>query len=113
MCRTKKHIDTADVILFEGLTVAALEQDDGAAFIGRLLEREKVSGRLAGSSGILDGDLAERFYLNEVRVIERLEGERTRLMAEIDIYSQNQRAVRSYSPKFPLPPTPSFFNKKD
>ncbi len=107
----KKHSER-DIILFEEMTLAALDQENGAAFIQSLLEREKVSARLAASSPGLDADVAGRFYINEVQVIERLEKERTKLMMEIDRYSQNRRAMRSYSPTFPFPPAPSFFSLK-
>ncbi|MDD3845741.1 MAG: hypothetical protein PHC90_05200 [Syntrophorhabdaceae bacterium] len=99
-----------DIIYFEGMTLAALGQEDGAAFIRCLLEREKVCGRLAASSKELDADAAERFYNNETRVVERLEEERLKLLMEIGQYSQNRRALRSYSPKFPLPPVPFIFS---
>ncbi len=104
--------DEKDIIFFEGMTLAALEQEDGAAFVACLLRREKVCERLAASSAHLDADVAERFCGNEMRVIERLEEERSRLLREIDRYSQNRRALRSYDPKFPLPPVPVFFSVK-
>lgn len=107
----KKHGER-DIILFEEMTLAALDQEEGAAFIQSLLEREKVSARLTASSTGLDSDVAGRFYINEVQVIERLEKERTKLMMEIDRYSQNRRAMRSYSPTFAFPPAPSFFSLK-
>lgn len=111
MDRMKRH-GKRDIILFEELTVAALGQENGAAFVKCLLKREKVCARLAASSAGLDSDVAGRFYTNEMKIIERLEKERARLMMEIDLYSQNRRALRSYSPKFPLPPAPSFFSLK-
>jgi len=102
-----------DLVYFEGMTVAALEQEDGAAFIECLLRRQKVRERLALSCATIDAEIAERLYFNEVKVIERLEEERSKLLAQIEQYSQNRRALRSYSPKFPLPPVPrSFFIKK-
>ena len=107
-----KKLSERDIILFEEMTLAALDQENDAAFIESLLKRERVSARLAASSPGLDSDVAGRFYVNEVQVIERLEKERTKLMMEIDRYSQNLRAMRSYSPTFPFPPAPSFFSLK-
>lgn len=101
-----------DIIFFEGMTLAALEQEDGAAFIECLLKRQEVCERLALSSTVIDAEVAERFCGNEMRVIERLEEERSKLLAEIERYSESQRALRSYSPKFPLPPVPAFFSVK-
>ena len=112
MGRTGKQIDSADITLFEELTEKALLKEDGKEFIVCLLEREKVSGRLAGSSEMLEGYIAERFYNNEVQVIERLEEERSKLLTEIDLYAQNRRAMRTYDPKFPVFPPPSFIDKK-
>ncbi len=109
MDRSGIYNDIRDVLVFEELTLTALRQKDGTAFIKCLLEREKVCGRLAGLSARLGSDVAQRFYSNETRVIERLEEERSKLLMEIDNYSQKRRAVRKYSPKFPLPTHPSFF----
>ena len=108
----KKGIGTTDIILFEELTEAALVEEDGTAFIGFLMQREDVARRFTGSPGSIDKMLAERFFENELLIIKRLEEERTKLLIEIDLYAQGQRAIRSYSPKFPLPPTVSFFDQK-
>ena len=101
-----------DLIYFEGMTLAALGEEDGSAFVKCLLMREKVRERLASSSTDLDADVAGRFYNNETRIIERLEAERSKLLVEIEQYSQSRRALRSYSPKYPLPPSPLFFSVK-
>lgn len=101
-----------DIIFFEGMTLAALEQEDGAAFIECLLKRQEVCERLALSSTMIDAKVAERFCSNEMKVIERLEEECSKLLMEIDSYAQSRRAARSYSPKFPLPPAPAFFSFK-
>jgi hypothetical protein len=47
-----------------------------------------------------------------MRVIERLEEERSKLLSEIERYSESRRALRSYSPKFPLPPVAALFSVK-
>lgn len=112
MDRSGTYKDIRDVLVFEELTLTALRQKDGTAFIKCLLEREKVCGRLAGLSSRLGSDVAQRFYDNETRVIERLEEERSKLLMEIDNYSQGRRAIRSYRPKFPLPPVSSYFSVK-
>lgn len=103
-------IDAADIDLFEDLTKKALEESDGGVFINRLIERERFSKRLAESLVVLNGELAERFYDNEVRIIERLEEERMKLMMEIDRHSKIQKARRSYSPRFPLLNGPFFLD---
>jgi hypothetical protein len=107
-----KKLSERDIILFEEMTLAALDQENDAAFIESLLKRERVSARLAASAPGRDNDVDGRFYVNEMQVIERIEKERTKLMMAIDRYSQNLRAMRSYSPTFPFPPAPSFFSLK-
>ena len=107
-----KEAAAGDIVLFEKLTQAALGEEDGEVFIGHLLEREKISCLFAGSSGALGSALAVRFLENELLVIKRLEEERAKLLIEIDHYAQGRRAIRSYSPKFPLPPAVSFFDQK-
>ncbi|OPY00660.1 MAG: hypothetical protein A4E61_01937 [Syntrophorhabdus sp. PtaB.Bin184] len=107
-----KTRDERDLIFFEGMTRAALEQEDSAAFVECLLKRQEVCERLALSSVVMEAEIAERFCANEMKVIERLEEERSKLLMEIDSYAQSRRAVRSYSPKFPLPPVPAFFSLK-
>lgn len=107
-----KTRDERDLIFFEGMTRAALEQEDSAAFVECLLKRQEVCERLALSSTMIDAKVAERFCSNEMKVIERLEEERSKLLMEIDSYAQSRRAARSYSPKFPLPPVPAFFSLK-
>ena len=101
-----------DIIFFEGMTLAALGQEDGAAFVECLLKRQEVCERLASSSVEIDAAVAERFCCNEMRVIERLEEERSKLLSEIERYSESRRALRSYSPKFPLPPVAALFSVK-
>ncbi|MEN6617560.1 MAG: hypothetical protein ABFD12_13470, partial [Syntrophorhabdus sp.] len=73
-----KRIDTRDIVTFEKLTDAALNEPDSAACIGHLLKREKISARLAEFSPTLDKLLAERLYCNEMQVIDRLERERVK-----------------------------------
>ena len=108
-----KRIDERDIYLFQKLTQAALNEPDPAACIERLLRREKLSARIAGFSPGMEKDLAERLYSNEMLIIERLETERSKIFVEIDLYARNQKALRSYTSKFPIPPVRPFFNKKD
>ncbi|MHB8110151.1 MAG: hypothetical protein ACYDHW_08975 [Syntrophorhabdaceae bacterium] len=108
-----KRINDRDIILFEELTQAALNEPDAASCVSHLLRREQISGRLAEFSQALDQEAADRLYMRETQVIDRLEQERKKLILEIDNYSKQQKAVKSYSSKFPLPPSPQFFNNED
>lgn len=108
----KKRISDADIILFEELTETALGEEDGTAFIGFLMQREDLARRFAGSPGLTDRTVAERLFEKEMLVIQRLEEERMKLLVEMDIYSQGRRAMRSYGPKYPLPPPVSFIDHK-
>ena len=61
---------------------------------------------------LIDVDEAQNYLLQETDIIERLEEERKKLLKEMDALSQSKKAVKKYSPKFPFPPMPVFFNKK-
>lgn len=104
-----KRIDERDIERFQELTGAALGEPDPAKFIERLLRREKMTAKIAEFSPALEKDVAERLYGNEMRIIERLEAERSKLFVEIDAYAQSRKAVRSYTSRFPIPPVKPFF----
>lgn len=108
-----KRIDAQDIVIFEELTAAALNEPDSAACIAYLLKREKISGRLIEFSSAFDKQLIARLYAKELQVIDRLLQERMQLLSEIDTYSSLRSARQTYHSHYPLPPFPSFFNKKD
>ena len=108
-----KRIDDEDVRHFQELTQAALAEPETEAFIERLLRRESAAARIAEFVPAIGNETAERLYRNEMLVIERLEAERSQLFAEIELYARSEKAMRSYKPKFPLPPVQPFFGKKD
>jgi hypothetical protein len=104
-----KRIDERDIERFQELTRAALNETDPAKFVERLLQREKMTVKIAEFSPALEKDVAERLYGNEMLVIERLEAERSQLFAEIELYARSEKAMRSYRSKFPIPPVRPFF----
>lgn len=108
-----KRIYERDIYLFLKLTQTALNEPDPAAFIDQLLRREKISARIAEFPPGIEKEFAERLYSNEILIIERLEEERSKIFVEIDLYAQNQKAHRSYTSRFPIPPVRPFFNEKD
>lgn len=108
-----KRIDDRDIRHFRELTRAALSEPETEAFIEGLLQRESMVAGIAEFVPAIDSETAGGLYSEEVFVIERLEAERSKLFAEIDLYAQSRKAVRSYKSRFPIPPVKPFFNRKD
>ncbi len=108
-----KRIDDRDVRRFQELTQAALSEPENGAFIEKLLQREKLSAGISRCAPVMAHKTAGRLYSEEMQVIERLEAERSQLLAEIERYARSEKAMRSYRSQFPLPPIRPFFEKKD
>lgn len=94
------------------LTKKALDEHDVDKFIDILMQRKVFLEYMMEKNIHIDVDVAEDYILQETNIIERLEGERKKLLCEMDALSQNKKAVKKYSPKFPFPPMPVFFDKK-
>jgi hypothetical protein len=105
-------MDSNPIDSFEDLTIRALKQTDVDNFIDCLLKREASVDYLTGSHVRLDEGEAKQYILRENEVLERLEAERKKLFKEMDSLSKNRKIVKKYSPKFPFPPMPVFFDRK-
>jgi hypothetical protein len=55
---------------------------------------------------------AEECLARETKILKRLKNECTKLLNEMEELSKNRKAIKTYSPKFPFPPMPVFFDKK-
>lgn len=108
-----KRIDNRDIRHFRELTRAALGEPEIETFVERLLQRESMAAGIAEFVPAINNETAGELYGEEMRVIERLEAERSKLFTEIDLYAQSKKAMRSYRSKFPLPSVHAFFEKKD
>jgi len=93
------------------LTQTALNEPDPDKFVEYLLKRDPYIGHLLKTNPQVFGGMAEEYLCRETLILDRLEKERRETITKIDKLSKNGKAVRRYSSSFPLPPTPTFFNK--
>ena len=97
---------------FEELTGQALRENDVDKFIELLLQRDMHAQHLVKNNIEIDKEEKEKYLFMENEIIRRLEEERKNLLKEMECLSKNKKAIRTYSPKFPFPPMPVFFEKK-
>jgi hypothetical protein len=102
-----KYIET-----FEKLTKIALDETDIEKFINLLMQRDAYSEYIINHNIPISKEDAEKYLMQEGRVIQRLEDERKKLLIDMDELSKSKTVMRHYSPKFPFPPLPVFFEKK-
>jgi hypothetical protein len=93
------------------LTKMALGEKNPDMFVKDLMKRDPYISCLLKNVPQEFGKMAEECLHGEVLILERLEKERKETIKKIDRLSKNRKAVRTYSSKFPLPPSPVFFNK--
>jgi len=106
-------MDAEDLKLsFVNLTERAMPEKDVDKFIERLLEREPYAMDLINHRIELKEDEIKDYLSKEEMILERLKRERTKLLQEMETLSKNRKASKAYSPKFPFPPMPVFFDKK-
>jgi len=100
------------LVEFKTLTIAALEATNIDDFIKILIERDGLIKKIVREN--IEVDTEEIVYLRDLeeRVIERLETERKNIIEYIGEIGEKKRAIRKYTPKFPFPPMPTFFEKK-
>ena len=62
-------------------------------------------------SAEMDEDALRVWLDKEKEILARLKEERKRVLEAMDRLSKRRVALRQYSPKFPFPPMPVFFDK--
>lgn len=97
---------------FRELTKRALSEEDTDIFIDNLMEREALLEDLKRENLSFGIEEAKDDLLRETKIAERLEDERKRLIKDFEDLSRNKKAMKRYSPPFPLPSMPVFFDKK-
>ena len=97
---------------YVALTDNAIPEEDIDKLIERLLEREPYAMDLINHRVELKEDEIEVFLSKEESILEKLKQERTKLLKEMVELAESRRASRAYSPSFPFPPMPVFFDKK-
>lgn len=97
---------------FKALTINALEEEDGESFIEILIKRDELIKKIVKENIELNSDEIDYLHGLEEKISERLEAERKNVIEGISTISEKKRAIRKYTPKFPFPPMPAFFDKK-
>ncbi len=93
------------------LSAKALSEKDRGRFISFLQARSDLLARIMGKDIELEEATLRVWLEKEQAVLARLEEERKRVLKDMDSLSRRRTAVRHYSPKFPFPPMPVFFDK--
>ncbi len=93
------------------LSSRALSEKDRERFISCLKERSSLLAQVAGKGIEAEEAVLKAWLEKEQEVLTRLEEERKHVLKEMDSLSRRRVAVRQYSPKFPFPPMPAFFDK--
>lgn len=97
---------------FRELTEKALSEEDTDRFIGYLISREPVIDDLKKEGLFQEVEEVKEDLDKETRIHEKLEDEFKKLMSEMEELSRNKKAAKTYSPQFPFPAMPFFFEKK-
>jgi hypothetical protein len=97
--------------LFEFLSKKALEEETVEGFIECLAERTVVLSILL--SGDIKGDIeiAALWLKRESEILRRLEKERQEVFRQMEELSRSAKALRGYTPRYPLPMNPVFFDQ--
>jgi len=96
---------------FIEMTEKALLEDDVDRMAQHLLKREIIRQHMVASNIDL-GEDAKECLSREAKVLERLEVEKKKVLKEMEDLSRKKSAAKTYSPVFPFPPMPIFFDKK-
>jgi hypothetical protein len=94
------------------LTEKALDEADQDRFVEFLMKRESCIGHLLEKDPwVLEGKI-EKCLFYETLILRRLEVERKKVIEKMDKLSKSVKAIRIYTPKFPLPPVSVLFGKE-
>lgn len=93
------------------LSSKALSEKDRRKFTSLLQDRSTLLAQIASKDIEVDEATLWAWLEKEQEILTRLEEERKRVLMEMEGLSKRKMAVRQYSPKFPFPPMPVFFDK--
>ena len=93
------------------LSSKALSEKGRERFIAYLKERGDLLAQIVGKDVEMDEDVLRVWLDKEKEILARLKEERKRVLEAMDRLSKRRVALRQYSPKFPFPPMPVFFDK--
>src|SRR5208337_1945784 len=109
MRRNRTERKTVEAIL--DLSSKALSEKGREQFISYLKERGDLLAEIVGKDVELDEDVLRVWLDKEKAILTRLEEEKKRVLQAMDGLSRRRVALRQYSPRFPFPPMPVFFDK--
>jgi hypothetical protein len=93
------------------LSSQALAEEKRDKFIRHLQERAPLLERLAGAPMEAEEGFVRTWLQMESAISARIEREKRRLLMEMENLSARKKAMGRYSPKFPFPPMPVFFDR--
>lgn len=96
---------------FFQLTRKALDSNDDEAFFNVLIERNKMFGSIKQFSSSLSPGYIEQMISIERKIFARLEGERKKIIKDIEKISRKINTLKAYSARFPIPSMPAFFDQ--
>jgi hypothetical protein len=97
--------------LFEESTIRALHEPDADAMIALLEGRISLLNSFMAHKSDIEPEQAGCLLRLEEEIIARLEDERSKVLKGLDELAKNLKALKVYSPKFPFPSMPVFFDK--
>ena len=93
------------------LSSKALSEKDRGRFISYLKERGDLLAQIVGKDVDLEVETLKAWLEREQGIFARLQNERKGALREMEGLSRRRVALRQYSPRFPFPPMPVFFDK--
>lgn len=93
------------------LTREALDTGAGEDFFSVLMKREALGALPDHFSRSLSPENVAHMVAIERKLLERLENERRKIIADIDKLSWKMKTVKAYSARFPLPSMPALFDQ--
>lgn len=94
------------------LTEKALGEADQDRFVEVLMKRDPYIGFLLKNDPRVFKDKTEKCLFYETLILNRLEAERNKVIEKMDKLAKSKKAIETYTPKFPFPSMPIFFDKK-
>jgi len=96
----------------KAITVKALSETDIGCFIELLFKREVLIQYIVKRNIQFRESDVVLFLELEHNVLKRLEEEKKRIIEDLAYLGESKKAINKYSPKFPFPPLPAFYDKK-
>jgi len=93
------------------LSSQALAEEKRDGFIHCLQERAPLLERLIGAPLEVGASVVKTWLEMESAISARIEKERRQTLREMETLSARRRAMSRYSPQFPFPPMPVFFDR--